>query len=230
MNLSFAFVPKYWPLFIDGAGMTLLLAFFTVIFGVVLGVFWALLRMCPVRVLRWIAGAYIEFIRGTPVMVQILLIFYGLPQIGLGIPPVPWLGPNFARVSSGILALSINSSAYVAEIIRSGIQAVDIGQTEASRSLGMSAAQTMAHIVLPQAIRNILPALGNEFVTVIKESSVVMVIGIGELMYKTSTVYNNSYRYIEALLVCAVIYFVMTFITSRLIALAERRLHRGTAR
>jgi polar amino acid transport system permease protein len=224
MELSFNFLNKYWFLFVDGALTTLMLALFTIIFGTILGVLIALLRLSKRWFLRFPAQAYIEFIRGTPMLVQIFFIFYALPQLGLKIPEAPMFGPDFPRYVSGIIALSLNSGAYVAETIRAGIQAVDKGQAEAARSLGMSHGLAMRKIVLPQAFKNILPALGNEFVTIIKESSIVSVIGIGELMFRTSTVYGNSFRYFESLIICALIYFVLTFTTSRLIGLMERRL------
>ncbi|MDR2932714.1 MAG: amino acid ABC transporter permease [Oscillospiraceae bacterium] len=226
-TLNFSFLNKYWFLFVDGTITTLVLAIFTVVLGTILGVLIALLRLSDTRLLRYPAQVYIEVIRGTPMLVQIYFIFYALPQIGLRIPEVPLFGQDFPRYASGILALSINSGAYVAEIIRAGIQAVDKGQTEAARSLGMTQGQTMKKIVLPQAFKNILPALGNEFVTIIKESSIVSVIGVGELMFRTSTVYGNSFRFFESLIICAIIYFVLTFTTSRLLGIMERRLRTG---
>jgi polar amino acid transport system permease protein len=224
MDLNFSFLSKYWFLFVDGTRTTLMLAICTILFGTILGVAIALLRLSNWRILRYPARAYIEFIRGTPMLVQIMFIFYALPQLGLRIPEVPAFGQDFPRYVSGIIALSMNSGAYVAEIIRAGIQAVDKGQTEAARSLGMGGLMTMGRIVLPQAFKNILPALGNEFVTIIKESSIVSVIGIGELMFRTQTVYGNNFRVTESLLICAIIYFVLTFSLSRLLGLMERRL------
>ena len=227
MNLNFSFLNKYWFLFVDGARTTLIISVLTVFLGTVLGIAISLMRLSRFKAVSWISQAYIEFIRGTPMLVQIFFIFYALPQLGIRIPEVPAFGPDFPRYVSGIIALSINSGAYIAEIIRAGIQSVDKGQTEAARSLGTPQMMTMRYIVLPQAFRNILPALGNEFVTIIKESSIVSVIGIGELMYRTSTAYGNSFRYFESLIICAVIYFVLTFTTSRLIAMMERRLSAG---
>ena len=184
------------------------------------------MRMGRILPLKWLAVAYIEFVRGTPLMVQLMFIFYGLPMIGIKIPDVSWI-PNFSRFAAGIVAMSMNSCAYVAEIIRSGIQAVDIGQTEAARSVGFSSGEAMRLVVLPQAIKNILPALGNEFVTVIKESSIVSVIGIADLMFRTNDIIAVSYRSLECLAVAAVLYFIMTFTSSRLIFLAERKMSHG---
>lgn len=201
--------------FLNGAKITLLLAFFTVIFGVMLGIILALMRISKNRLLKFIGSAYVEFIRGTPVLVQVYLIYYALPSV---------LGINLPDIVSGIIALSINSGAYVAEIIRAGIQAVDKGQMEASRSLGMKYTTAMRYIIIPQAIKNILPALGNEFIVVIKESSIVSVIGIHELMYNADTVRGNTFRAFEPLIIAALMYFVMTYTLSRFMGRFERRM------
>ena len=216
---------KYYSFFLEGVQNTLIIAVFTVILGTILGILMALLRLSRVKPLQWIATAYIEFFRGTPLMVQLMFIFYGLPMIGVKFPEVSFI-PDFQRFAAGIVAMSLNSCAYVAEIIRSGIQAVDIGQTEAARSLGFKKGQSMWLVVLPQAIKNILPALGNEFVTVIKESSIVSVIGIADLMYRTNGVKAKNYKTFECLFIAAVIYFILTFVSSRLIAVMERRMNR----
>ncbi len=219
-------VDRYHSFFTEGIVNTLIIAAFAVLLGTVMGTLMATLRMCKIPPLRWLAVAYIEFVRGTPLMVQLMFIFYGLPMVGISIPDVSFI-PNFSRFAAGIVAMSMNSCAYVAEIIRSGIQAVDPGQTEASRSLGFSSGETMRLVVLPQAIRNILPALGNEFVTVIKESSIVSVIGIADLMFRTNDVISLTYKQLECLAIAALCYFVMTFISGRLVSLAERRMSHG---
>ena len=196
------------PVFFQGVGTTVELALCTAIFGTLLGIVVALLRMSRVKLLKVLAGAYIEFLRGTPLLVQVLIVFYGLPQMG-------------------VKALVINSAAYMAEIVRSGIQAIDGGQTEASRSLGMNGAQTMIYIILPQAIKNILPAIGNEFVSIIKESSILYTIGIYELTYQANKLASTNFRYLETLTISALIYFVLTFTASRLLGMLERRMRRG---
>ena len=211
-------IERYSSFFAQGVVNTLIIAAFSVLLGTILGTLMATMRMGKILPLKWLAVAYIEFIRGTPLMVQLMFIFYGLPMIGVKIPDISWI-PNFSRFAAGIVAMSMNSCAYVAEVIRSGIQAVDYGQTEAARSVGFSSGEAMRLVVLPQAIRNILPALGNEFVTVIKESSIVSVIGIADLMFRTNDVI--------ALAVAALIYFVLTFISSRIVSLAERKLSHG---
>ena len=191
-------VVRYHSFFLEGVENTLIIAVFTVLFGTILGVLMAMARMSKFKPLKWLATAYIEFFRGTPLMVQLMFIFYGLPMIGVTFPKVSFI-PDFDRFAAGVVAMSLNSCAYVAEIIRSGIQAVDAGQMEAARCLGFHHREAMALVILPQAVRNILPALGNEFVTIIKESSIVSVISIADL----------------------------TFLGGRLIALMERRMSYG---
>ena len=217
---------KYSGMFLTGVQNTLIIAFFSVFFGVILGTLMAMARLSKIQPLKWFATAYIEFVRGTPLLVQLMFIFYGLPMLGVTFPTVSFI-PDFDRFAAGVVAMSLNSCAYVAEVIRSGIQAVDVGQMEAARSLGFKKSQAMTLVILPQAIRNILPALGNEFVTVIKESSITSVIAIADLMYQTDRVKSKNYMVLECLFIAAALYFVMTFIGGRLIALMERRMSRG---
>ena len=219
--MDFSFLRGYNIYFLTGAVNTVILAIFTVFFGVIIGTFIALLKISRNRVLRFISTAYIEFIRGTPLMVQLFIIYYGIP---LPVPDVTILGMNMSRFIPGVMALSINSGAYVAEIIRAGIQAIDKGQMEAARSLGLTHSMAMRYIILPQAIRNILPALGNEFVVVIKESSIVSIVGIADLMFNTNVVRGALYKPMEPLLVAALIYFILTFTLSKLLGKAERRM------
>ena len=210
-------IVRYHSFFEEGIINTLIIAAFAVLFGTILGTLMASMRMSRILPLRWIATAYIEFIRGTPLMVQLMFIFYGLPMAGITLPDISWI-PNFSRFSAGIIAMSLNSCAYTAEIIRSGVQAVDNGQMEAARSVGFSHSQ---------AIKNILPALGNEFVTVIKESSIVSVIGLADLMFRTNDVIAVTYKSLPCLAIAALCYFAMTFTGGRIIALAERKMNHG---
>jgi len=221
MPLNFRFLLTYWPLFLTGAVNTLVLAFFTVLLGTFIGLGISLMKLSHNKPLVFVSSAYIEIIRGTPLLVQIFIIYYGLP---LNFPAAFVMGIDLSRFIPGIIALSINSSAYVAEIIRAGILAVDKGQMEAARSLGFNTKRAMKLVVLPQAIKNILPALGNEFVVIIKESSIVSVIGIAELMYNSSIVRGVTFRPMEPLLVAAVLYFIMTFSLSKGLGVAERRM------
>ncbi len=218
---------RYSAFFAEGVKNTLIIALFAVVLGTLLGTLMAMMRMSRFKPVRYLATAYIEFVRGTPLMIQLMFVFYGLPMTGIQIPEISFI-PNFPRFAAGIFAMSINSCAYVAEIIRSGIQAVDLGQTEAARSVGFTHGQTMRMVVLPQAIKNILPALGNEFVTVIKESSIVSVVGIADLMFRTNDVIAVTYIQLESLAIAAIIYFLMTFLTGRFIAFMERRMANGT--
>lgn len=219
--MRFGFITKYYPLYLKGTVVTLELAFFTVLLGVVIGLVLALMRLSKNPFLKGIAVSYIEFIRGTPLLVQLYIIFYGLPAL---------LGLDFPDMVAGVAALSINSGAYVAEIIRAGIQAVDRGQMEAARSLGMPYGMSMRYIIIPQAFKNILPALGNEFIVVIKESAIVSVIGIYDLMFNADTVKSLTFQPFEPLIVVAFIYFIITFTLSKLLGIAERRMSQGDNR
>ena len=229
--MNFAFLTKYWQFYLVGAKNTVLLAALAVAFGTAIGMALALMKLSKRAPLRFVATAYIEFIRGTPLLVQLFIIYYGLQAIGIRFPDSPWIsaviGINFSDFMSGVITLGINSGAYVGEIFRAGIQAVDKGQMEAARSLGMPHGLAMREIIIPQAIRNILPALGNEFIVVIKESSIVSIIGIADLMYKADTIRGNTFQPFEPLLVAALIYFLMTFPLSKLLAHVERRMRAG---
>lgn len=220
--MDFSFLKDYSYYFITGTANTVLIAFLTVIFGVCIGTVLALMKISNSKILKFIASAYIEFIRGTPLLVQAFIFFYIII-----LPDFTLFGLQMSRFIPGVIAMSINSGAYVAEIIRAGIQAVDRGQMEASRSLGFTVGQSMRYIVLPQAVKNILPALGNEFIVVIKESSILSVIGIVELMRSTDIVKAATYLPVEPLLVTAVIYFILTFTLSRVLGVAERRMRTG---
>ncbi len=212
--MDFSFLSEYYGFFLNGAKFTIILAIFTVLFGSMFGLLLSLMRLSNSKVLKFISTTYIEFIRGTPILVQLYIIYYGLPSLGI----------QFPDMLAAIITLSINSSAYVAEIIRAGINAVDKGQMEAARSLGMTRTMAMKNIIIPQAFKNILPALGNEFIVVIKESSIVSVIGIHELMYNADTVRGNIFKPFEPLLFAALLYFIMTFTLSKLLGVAERRM------
>ncbi|MGO4698092.1 arginine ABC transporter permease [Paenibacillus sp. FSL A5-0031] len=214
MDLNFGFMAEYWPIFLRGALVTLELSFFGVALGTVLGVVFALMRISRIWPVKFLASTYIEIIRGTPMLVQIFIIHYGLTGFGINLPPF----------ISGVVALTINSSAYMAEVFRAGIEAIDKGQTEAARSLGLSRGMALRYIVLPQAFRNMLPAIGNEFIIIIKDSSLISVIGIAELMFNARTVQSVTFSPMEPLLIACALYFIMTFTLSRLLAVLERKL------
>ncbi|MEK3758483.1 amino acid ABC transporter permease [Paenibacillus sp. FSL P4-0338] len=214
MNL-FDMAYEYRNLFLSGLQYTLLLAVLGVFFGFVLGILVSLLRMSKWRILRFIATAWVEFLRGTPMLVQLFLIHYGLTELGL----------EFTPIQSGAITLTINSSAYLAEIFRAGIQGVDRGQVEAARSLGMKQGMALRYIVLPQAIKNVLPAIGNEFITIIKESSIVSMIGVADLFFQAKTITTITYEGLTPYVIIAIMYFVLTFILSKLLGILERRLN-----
>ncbi|GFN35117.1 amino acid ABC transporter permease [Tepidimicrobium xylanilyticum] len=206
---------EYRDYYVIGIKITLLLSFLSLIIGTTLGSILCLLKLSKVKILKLFSSIYIEAFRGTPMMVQIALVYFGSYVI---------LGVNINAFLAALIAVSLNSAAYVAEIIRSGIQSVDKGQREASRSLGLTSGQTMRYIILPQAIKNILPALGNEFVTLIKETSVASTIGVADLMYTSKIVQSTSFQPFNPLIIVAVTYFMFTFTLSRLIGVLERRL------
>lgn len=219
--MNFTFLDKYLNYYIKGAEITVVLAFFAVLLGTVFGLVLTLLRRSKIKPISFIAAAYVEFVRGTPLLVQIYIIYIGLPNL---------IGIDLSDMAVGIVALSLNSAAYVSEIIRAGIEAVDKGQMEAARSLGMTQTQAMWDIIIPQAFKNILPALGNEFISVIKESSMVSVIGVAELMYNAGIVRGNTALGLEPIVVAAVIYFVITFTLTRGLKYVERRLKASDVR
>ncbi|MGI6300544.1 MAG: amino acid ABC transporter permease [Verrucomicrobiota bacterium] len=209
-------VSKYWGLFLEGVGITLLLSFITVFFATFLGSILALMRRSSIKAVNVVARGYVELIRGTPLLLQLYLFYFMLPEL------LTFL--NLSKFACVSIALVINSSAYVCEIVRAGIQAVDPGQAEAARTLGLNGRQTMLRIVLPQAVKNILPALGNEFVTVIKETSLASTFFVGDLMTAYATVRGSMFLVMEPLVVVGIIYFVLTFSLSKLISAFERRL------
>ncbi|MCF7758843.1 amino acid ABC transporter permease [Paenibacillus xylanexedens] len=214
MNLDFSFLLEHWQDYARSAWVTLELSFFGVLFGTLLGVIMALMRLSRIWPIKFVASAYIELIRGTPMLVQILIIHYGLTVVGVNLP----------AFMSGVVALTMNSSAYMAEVFRAGIQAIDKGQTEASRSLGMTHVMTLRYIIMPQAFRNMLPAIGNEFIIIIKDSSLVSMVGIAEIIYTARTIQGVTFQPLAPLLVAAGLYFIITFTLANLLSWLERRL------
>ncbi|EYT96005.1 amino acid ABC transporter permease [Enterococcus mundtii] len=229
--MNFSFLDKYLPYFLSGAVVTIVISILTVIFGTIIGLAMALMKRSKIKLLNWLANSYIELLRGTPMLLQIMIGFILLQRF---FPALDWsvgiLTIDLGRLIPGIIVLSLNSGAYVAEIIRGGITAVDMGQTEASYSLGLRPIQAMRYVIFPQALRNILPPLGNEFVTLIKDSSLLTVIGINELMGSAQIVISNSYIPLEPYFIAAGLYFVMTFVTSRLLSSWEKKLGKGYQR
>ncbi|HBG76490.1 amino acid ABC transporter permease [Eubacteriales bacterium mix99] len=215
---------EYWPMYLRGAGVTLYLSILGTIFGFMIGLLAGIIRTIPVPEGGWkrillraanaILSVYIEIFRGTPMIVQAMVIYYGSAQAGF----------EMDRMAAGILIVSINTGAYMAEIIRGGIVSIDTGQFEAAQALGMNPVQTMAKVVLPQAIRNILPAIGNEFVINIKDTSVLNVISISELYFQTSTVAGIHFSFFGPFFIACILYFIMTFTVTRILRMTEKRL------
>ena len=210
-------VTRYWDVFlIKGLSTTLALSAIAVFFGAIIGTLLAFGKMGKSRILRGIITAYVEIIRGTPSLLQVYVGYFVVPLL------LPSL--NVSTYASVAIALTINSSAYVSEVIRSGIQAFDKGQTEAARSLGLTRSQAMIKVVLPQAVKNILPALGNEFITIIKETSLASTFFVGDLMTSYLTVNGKEFLPLQCLLIVGIIYFILTFILGRGVSALERRL------
>lgn len=224
---NFSFLPKYLSFFWQGLVYTLLLSVLSVLVAVIPALLLALGRLSKSKAIKGITGGYIAVFRSTPLLVQLYIIYFGLFGL-IKIPSHTILGfIDISRFIPGICALALNSSAYVAEIFRAGILAVDAGQTEAARSLGLSGWQAMKLVVLPQAIKNVLPALANEVVTMVKESSICMTLGMMELMWGAKTVAGTTYITIAPYVLVAIIYFAINFPASKAIEAVERRMRRG---
>ena len=218
---------SYAPLLLRGAGVTLLLALSGTLVGFLIGLGVGVVRSIPCRredgavkyvllkIVRGILSIYIEVFRSTPMIVQAMVIYYGIAQL---------FALTLNQLLAGFLIVSVNTGAYLAEIVRGGIQSVDPGQREAAQAIGMTHTQTMLHVVLPQAIRNVLPALDNEFVVNIKDTSVLNVISVSELFFISKSAAGTYYKYFEVFFITSVIYFVMTFATTRLLRLLEKKM------
>ena len=214
MSLNFDLIVNSFPLLLMGALVTIKITALSVALGVLIGLFVGIARISHLKVLRVLAMIYIDFLRGTPLLVQIFLMYFALPVL-----TGQRVDPFFAAIAS----CGINSGAYVAEIFRAGIQSIDAGQMEAGRSLGMTWMQTMRYIIVPQAFKRVIPPLGNEFIALLKDSSLVSVIGFEELTRRGQLVIARTYGSLEIWLSVAVIYLVMTLTISRFVAYLERR-------
>ncbi|MTB64216.1 ABC transporter permease subunit [Streptococcus sp. zg-86] len=224
--MDFSFLPKYWDYFNYGAIVTLLIAALVVFFGSILGILLAFAQRSKFRPLAWLANIYVWIFRGTPMVVQIMISFAVMnitaPTFELGI-----LSVDLSRLLPGIIVISMNSGAYVSETVRAGINAVPKGQLEAAYSLGIRPFEAMKSVIMPQAIKNILPALGNEFVTILKDSSLLSTIGVMELWNGATTVAATTYLTLTPLLFAAAYYLVMTSVLTLAIQAFERQLNKG---
>ena len=214
MDVNFDLMKSAFPLLVAGAGITIEITALSVFFGMLIGIVVALVRLSDFRILRWLGNVYVDFIRGTPLLIQIFLVYFALPSI---------IGHRVDAFFAAISACSINSGAYVAEVFRGGIQSIDVGQMEAGRSLGMTWWQTMRYIILPQAFKRIIPPLGNEFIAMLKDSSLVSVIGFEELTRRGQLIIARTYASFEIWMAVAIIYLILTFTVARLTGLLERK-------
>ncbi len=218
---------EYGPSFLRGAGMTMLIAVISTAIGCVIGFCVGLVQTIPadrkeqpvryalMRAVRLVLGAYVEVFRGTPMMVQAMFIYYGLAMLwGIYLPMLP----------AALLVVSVNTGAYMAETVRGGILSIDPGQTEGAKAIGMTHVQTMLYVVLPQALRNIMPQIGNNLIINIKDTCVLSVIGTVELFFTTNGVAGAEYTYFEAFTITMAIYFVLTFTCSRILRFFENRM------
>ena len=215
MEFRVEVIAKYLPMLLQGMGMTIQLTIIAVAVGTVIGLFGSLFRLSSFKPVAWAAKGYVDFFRGTPLLVQIFLIHYGMPQV-LG------MEKPFPVFLSGTIALSLNSGAYIAEIFRGGIQSIHRGQMEAARSLGMTYAQAMTYVILPQAFKRSIPPLGNEFIAMLKDSSLVSVISLQELMMSGRIMMGRSFRPFETWVTVALLYLVMTMTISQFVSYLER--------
>lgn len=220
--MDFSFVNDYYLSYIQGAGVTILISFMALLFGFIVGLVACVCKISKNIILRWIANVYIEVIRDTPLLVQVMIMAYGFPMIlGVKYPTMFGYDDTF---TAAVMAMILNSGAYIAEILRSGISSVDKGQMEASRSLGLTYLQSMRYIIVPQAVKNILPALANEFISLVKESAIVAFVGVTDIMFVAISVKNSTYNGFGPYLFAALIYFVITFTLSKLVGLLEKKM------
>lgn len=212
--MDFELIQRALPILLMGAGVTIEITAFSVAIGFFIGLFVGIARISQFKILRIMAAVYADCIRGTPLLVQIFLIYFALPMA---------IGQRVEPFIAAVAACGINSGAYVSEIFRAGIQAIDVGQMEAGRLLGLTWWQTMRFIILPQAFKNILPPLGNEFIAMLKDSSLVSVIGFEELTRRGQLIIAQTYGSFEIWMTVAVLYLIMTMAISRIVAFLEKR-------
>ncbi len=218
MNLDFnQFVPNI-PYILQGILVTLKFVSVSAILGFVLGTILALFKIGRVKILSWIADAYTSVFRGTPLILQLLLFYHATPQL---------TGYDISAFEAGVLSFGLNSAAYISEIIRAGIRAVDSGQNEAASALGIPYGSMMKDIILPQAMKNILPALMNEFITLTKESAIVSVIGVFDIMRRSQIVAAEKFKYFEPLLIAGIIYYLLVMVLTLIGKMVERRMSRS---
>lgn len=227
--MDFSFLSKYWAYFNYGVLVTIMISACVVFFGTIIGVLVALIKCSRIKVLDWLVSFYVWIFRGTPMVVQIMISFVLLHFTNMPIVKFGVLDLDFSRLLPGIIVLSLNSGAYISEVVRAGIEAVPKGQLEAAYSLGIKPVNAMRYVILPQAFKNILPALGNEFITIIKDSSLLQTIGVMELWNGAQSVVTATYLPLTPLLFGAFYYLMVTTLMSALVKLLENRFGKGDA-
>lgn len=221
MNQTLGYIVEALPALLKGALITLQLTAIATTLGLIGGILLGIIRLSKVKALRLLARVYVDFFRGTPLLVQLYIIYFGIPAL------FNYLGIDFRfnQWGAAIVGLSLNSAAYLAEIVRAGIQSVEVGQKEASESLGLSSTQTMRYVIFPQALRRMIPPLGNEFITLLKDTSLVAVIGYQELFREGQLIVATTYRSFEIYGAVALIYLLLTVLSSQVFSLLERKLN-----
>lgn len=232
MNKTIELMIQYKKLLWSGIEITLVISLAAILLGLVLGILLAIMKICRFKLLNKIASVYVEVVRGIPVMVILCMSYYGTALLGIRYPSAPMFGGACTsdRLIAAVIGLALNAAAQICEIVRGGIQSIDFGQTEAALSLGMSGKDTMFKVVLPQAVINIIPSLGNDFVNMIKTSSNVTIIGLADLMYVSNLIRGQSYRPFAPFVIVGAIYFVMTYSMSFLVKRYEKYITKSRQR
>jgi len=219
-HFDWSVISAYFPAMMMGLAVTLKVSAISELVGIAVGLVVALCRLSTFMPLRYLAVAYIDFLRGIPVLVMLLWVYYGFSIL---------FGLNLSEMEAAVIGLGCSYAAYIAEIFRSGIQAIPVGQREAGRTLGLARWQVMAYVVLPQAVRIIIPPMGNTVISMLKDSSLVAIIAVSDLMRQTMVAASETFRPFELYAAAAIIYYILTFITARLVTVVERRLDRQPA-
>lgn len=227
LETTIKILQTYWPMFLRGAWTTIYISMTGTILGFIIGLLMGIIRTIPkpmkkgsfkrylLSFVNFLISAYVEIFRGTPMIVQAMVIYYGIPIV---------TGYQLDKFAAAIFIVAVNTGAYMSEIVRGGIVSVDKGQFEAAHAIGMNHVQTMIHVVLPQVVRNILPATGNEFVINIKDTSVLNVISVTELFYNTNSIAGSNFLFFQTFSIASVIYFILTFTITRILRLVERKI------
>jgi len=219
-HFDWSVISAYFPAMMMGLAVTLKVSAISELVGIAVGLVVALCRLSTFMPLRYLAVAYIDFLRGIPVLVMLLWVYYGFSIL---------FGLNLSEMEAAVIGLGCSYAAYIAEIFRSGIQAIPVGQREAGRTLGLARWQVMVYVVLPQAVRIIIPPMGNTVISMLKDSSLVAIIAVSDLMRQTMVAASETFRPFELYAAAAIIYYILTFITARLVTVVERRLDRQPA-